>query len=359
MRVKFVGTSPFLSSPDEGGSDNDGSLEAAATALSEARAAAATPEPKIKAAPEPAAIAATGEPPETPEVPIEEPDATPEDESDTEEPTIAAPHGWTAEDKAWFDTLEPARQEAILRREKGTQAAESRRQNEHTAAIREAQELREQAAQDRQHLQSALQHYKHPMVTAFQQEFADLQQGTMDLFRLAQDPARWGRYQAFQTSFQQLAQAERQIASQAEQEDNARLQQHIETRNSELLVMKPELKDPAKFEQFDTQVSNYLRAENFPDERIMRVSAQELKIIDKAMKWDKAQLAKAAVPKPQTPPGQPQGNVRQMPRVMKPGMGNSAGAADDKIAAIDQRARKSGSVDDAAARIAARLGKRA
>jgi hypothetical protein len=342
---------------DEG--TNDGSIEAAVAQMHEARTEAA-PEPKIKPeVTEPAATVATVDTSEEmPDAQDDAHDATPEEGDDTGQPTIDAPHGWTAEDKAWFDTLEPARQEAILRREKGSQAAESRRQNEHQAAVREAKAIADQAAQERQHLQSALQHYKHPMVTAFQHEFADLGDGRMDLFRLAQDPTRWGRYQAFQTSFQQLAQAERQLAQSAEQEENARLQEHISTRNTQIIEWKPELKDPAKFERYDAEVSNYLRGKKIPDERIMRLSFEEIEIVDDAMRFHRAEKARAAMPKtPPTPDGKVAiaGHLRTVPKVMKPGMGSSAGAADDKIAAIDQRAQRSGSVDDAAARIRARL----
>ncbi|MDP1702594.1 MAG: hypothetical protein Q8L53_16780 [Aestuariivirga sp.] len=357
MKVKLVNSSPWLNSPPD---EDGGSIEAAVAQMKEARAEAA-PEPKTIPALEPAAPVATVEAEESPPEQLDAADEVAE-EADADagpEPTVDAPASFTPEEKEMFKALPPEQQQSMLRLAKGAQAAESRRQNEHQAAIREAQELSEKAAQERQQLQSALQHYKHPMVTAFQQEFADLQDGRMDLFRLAQDPARWGRYQAFQTSFQQLANAERQIAQEAEREEGARLQQHVETRNSQLIEAKPELKDPAKFEQYDAEVSTYLRGLNIPDERIQRVSFEELTIIEKAMKWDKAQKAKAAVPKPQANAGQPQGNVRQMPRVMKPGMGNSSGAVDDKIAAIDQRAQKTGSVDDAAARIRARLGRRA
>ena len=336
--------------------EDSGSIEAAVEKIQEARAEAA-PEPKKQQAPEPAAYVATGEADESPPEQLDAADAdTPEADADAGyEPTINAPASFTPEEKEMFKALPPEQQQSVLRLAKGAQAAESRRQNEYQAAVREAQAVAEAAAHERQQLQSALQHYKHPMVTAFQQEFADLQDGRMDLFRLAQDPARWGRYQAFQTSFQQIAQAERQIAEKSEWESNQRVVADIEMRNQQLIEAKPELKDPEKFEHFDTQITSYLRYLQIPDERIARATFNELIIAEKAMKWDRAQLAK-----PKAPAGQqPQGNVRQMPRVMKPGMGNSAGAADDKIAAIDQRARSTGSVDDAAARIRARLRGRA
>lgn len=344
---------------------NDGSLDAAASLLREARTEVLKPEPKTQPEPDDtAAIEATDgtedeSPPEQREA--ADADTTEADAEDAgQEPTVEAPASFTPEEKELFKALPPEQQQSVLRLAKGTQAAESKRQNEHQTAIREAQAVAEAAAQERQYLQSAIQHYKHPMVTAFQQEFADVVEGKMDLFRLAQDPARWGRYQAFQDSFQRLASAERQLAEKAQQDEAARLQKHAETRYAQLIEAKPELKDPAKFQQYDTEISSYLIGLNIPEERITRVSFEELTIIEKAMNWDKAQKAKAQAPRTQAQPGQqPQGNVRHMPRVMKPGIGNSAGATDDRIAAIDQRAQKTGSVDDAAARIRARLGRRA
>jgi len=340
---------------------DDGSIESAVAQIAEARAESAKPEPKIKPeAPEPAEVTATVEPSEEmPEVSTEEPDATPEDDSDTVQPTIAAPDGWTAEDKAWFDTLEPARQEAILRREKGTQAAESRRQNEHTTAIREATAKAQAAEQERQYFASVLQQYKNPLVLSFQQRFADVLRGEMDILRLSQDPQRWNEYQGYQAKFTQMGQQEQLLSQRAQEAERERLDAHVETRNAQLIEAMPDLKDPAKFQKFDERISDFLLGKGIPAERIRQAAFVDLEIAYDALRWRDAQKAKAAVPKPQPNAGQPQGNVRQMPRVMKPGMGNSSGAADDKIAAIDQRAQKSGSVDDAAARIRARLGRRA
>src|SRR5687767_3637662 len=102
-----------------------GSLEAAASSLKEARQAAAEPQDDGNRQPEPVdtAPAATDDASqEMPDAPPEAHDAKPEDNPDTAQTTIEYPPGWNADDQAWFDTLEPARQEAILRREKGTQA---------------------------------------------------------------------------------------------------------------------------------------------------------------------------------------------------------------------------------------------
>jgi hypothetical protein len=334
--------------------EGDGSLDSAALALKTAREALPQePKEKPEDTPEaddtaPDATAATED---MPEVDDDSPDATPEDEQDTGQPTIDAPAGWTADDKAWFDTLEPARQEAILRREKGTQAAESRRQNEYNAALQKAQAIEQQAAQERQYLQSAIQQFRNPLISAFNQEFADVVSGQMDVLRLASDPARWPKFQAYQAKFSQIASYEKQLSDKAAAEEDARLQQHIEQRTQQILDDRPELKDPAKFEQFDNEVSSYLVGLEVPAERIQRISYKELQIVEKAMKWDKAQKARANLPKtPQVPNGQVAvaSHVRTVPKVMKPGVSKGSGGTDDRIAALQQKSRESGSVDDAA-----------
>lgn len=345
---------------------NDGSIESAVAQLHEARTEAAKPEPKIKPeAPEPAAPVATVETEEPPPGQQEtgEADVVEADTSDADqESNIDAPAWFTPEEKELFKALPPEQQGPFLRLAKGAQGSISRLSNEQQAAIREAQAARDAAAQERQYFASVLQQYRNPLVADYQREFADVLSGQTDVLRLSQDPQRWPRYQGYQSRFNQIAQHEQILARQAEEDENARLQQHIETRNSQLIEAKPELKDPAKFEQYDAEVSNYLRGLKIPDDRIARVSFEELTIIEKAMKWDRAQKAKASAPKPApTPDGRVavQGHLRTVPKVLKPGMGSNAGAADDKMTAIDQRARQSGSVDDAAARIRIRLGKRA
>ncbi len=331
---------------------DSGSLEAAAASLKEAREA-----PQEKQ-PEPADTAQAATDDAQPDSPPDQPEAAevdPQPEPEAEQTTFDGPRWLTAEERALYAALPPEQQQAVQRLANSTKAAESRRQNEHQAAVKAAQEAAEQAAQERQYLQSTIQHYKHPVENAFRQQFADVIAGQTDLFRLAQDQQRWPIYQAFQAEFQRIGMAETQLAQRAEAEEQSRLSQHIEARNNRLLEARPDLKDQAKFEQFDAEVTNYLRGYNVPDERIARVSYEELEIAEKAMLWDKAQKAKAAAPKaPQPKPGQipVTGHVRTLPgRVLKPGSPNSGGALDDKIAAITQRARQSGSTEDAAERL--------
>lgn len=354
---------------DEAAPTNDGSLESAVSELQKARHAAAEPQDDGNRQDDTsgAQIAATEDdsqesPPDQQEA--DEADTTEADTSDAEQVSnIDAPAWFNAEEREAFKTLPPEAQASLQRLAKSAQSHISQKQNEHQTAMQAAQEAAATAAQERQYLQSAIQHYKHPIESAFRQEFPDVISGQVDLFRLAQDTERWGRYQAFQSEFQRIGQAEMQLSQRSEHEEQARLSQHIEARNTKLIEAKPELKDPVKFQQFDNDVTAYLRAVNVPDERIARVSLEELQIVEKAMLWDKAQKAKVNAPKTpqlQLKPGQTavQGHVRTLPKVMKPGVPNSAGAAEDKIVATKQQLRKTGSVDDAAKAIRLLLDRR-
>lgn len=336
-----------------------GSLDAAAASLKEARQATAPQEDGNKQ-PEESDGATETATTETPDTETPAPEQAGEDEVDPvaegadQESPIEPPARWTAEDKEWFKTLPPDRQERILRGEQGQRAAEVKRQQELAAERERYQQEAQAAAQERQYFQSRIQQYRHPVEDAFRQQFADVISGQTDLFRLAQDQQRWPIYQAFQAKFHQIAEAEQMLSHRAQQDEQARLSQYIEARNTKLFETRPELKDPAKFQKFDEDVTTYLRGYNVPDDRIGKISYEELDIVEKAMKWDAAQKAKANVPKPPQPgPGQTrvQPHVRALPRVIKPGTPSDAGVGDEKITAIDQRARQSGSVDDAAERL--------
>lgn len=341
---------------------NDGSLETAVASLKEARQAAAQDNGagsdgnEQQDGSDGAHIAATEERSQKSPPVEQEADEAAEVEADPIDAehasNIDAPAWFNAEEKEAFLSLPPEAQASLARLAKSAQAHISQRQNEHQAAMRAAQEAEAVAAQERQYLQSAIQQYRHPIVAAYNQEFPDVVQGRTDLFRLAQDPERWNRFQAFQSQFAELGRAEQHLAQRAELEERNFVTEHVETRNAQLIEAKPELRDPAKFEQYDTEVTTYLRGLGIPDERIARASYADLKVVEKAMLWDKAQKAKAQAPKqPQAQSGQAQSHVRSVPKLMKPGTTRDAGTADDRIAAAKQQLRKTGSVDDAAASI--------
>lgn len=333
----------------------DGSIESAVAQLQEARQEAVKPEIKeIIVATNGADVAteaATEEMPEQPEAAGD--DIDPVEEDAGQAPPIDPPARWTAEDKEWFKTLPPERQERILRGEQGQRSAEVKRQQELEADRRAAQEAREAAAQERQYFSSVLQQYKNPLVSSYQQRFADVLSGEMDVLRLSQDQPRWNEYQAYQAKFAQIAQQEQMLAQRAKEDADARLELHIEARNNQLIEAMPELKDPKNFEKFENNICGYLLEKGIPAQRIRQAEFVDLEIAYDAMRWRDAQKAKATVPRTQTPPGQVavQGHIRSVPKVLKPGMGSSAGGGDEKITAIDQRARQSGSVDDAAERL--------
>ena len=332
--------------------DTGTTVEGAAEALGKAREAASQEDRTRQPEPDDTAPDATATPQESPPDQQEAAaDAEQQTEPDAAQPTIEAPSWFNAEERELFAALPPEQQQAVQRLAHSTKAAESRRQNEYQAKLAEIEQVQQAAAQTRQFLESQLQHFRHPVEAAFRQQFADVLSGHMDLFRLSQTD-RWPAYQAFQEEFKRIGQMEQELSHHRQQEQQALMQQHVETRNAQLIEAKPELKDPAKFEQYDREITDYLRGFGIPDERIAQVNFKELSIVEKAMKWDAAQKAKANVPRqPQAGPGQKviPSHIRSMPKVLKPGTPNNAGAHDEKIAATRQQLRKSGSVDDAAA----------
>jgi hypothetical protein len=295
---------------------------------------------------------------------VEEDDTRDEDATDDEdeagqEPTLTVPSRWSAEDKAWFKTLPPERQQRLLAAELGAQRAESKRQADYQTLRRQTEELTRQSQVERQHLQQAVAHYKHPMVKAFEQEFTDLLKGETDLFRLSQDPERWGRYQAFQTSFSQIAQTEKVIQEKAAAEENARIHNLIQGRNAELVKVKPELSDPQKFAEFDDRITNYATTQGISHHRLALASIAEIKLVEKAMKYDAA-VAAARKTKPQKvelKPGQVRvkQHVRQVSRTMRPGAGGQGGSLRaERVSVALKQARRTGDIADVAALIRAK-----
>lgn len=267
-----------------------------------------------------------------------------------EQPTIEPPAGWTTEHKEWFKSLDPVRQEFLLRRDKEHQRAEARRANEHAELQRQLQSEAQQAAQERQALAQALGQYKDPLKLEFQQRFYDVLSGQIDPVSLARhDPARFAEYQAYQEKFNHIAATEQALQARAQQEEEARFSQFRKAENERLTELIPELKTKEAFEKFDVDVSNYGLSLGLPAERIRQASADELTILHKAMMWDRAKAAQAAAPKVTPPPQKP------VPKVLKPSNGADQSRTDDKYAAARNKARRTGDVEDVASAIRAKM----
>ena len=342
----------------------EGTVESAALSIRKKLDEAANPAPDkpiAKAQPAPVEAAEQAHAEEMP--PDESGDATEEpDEIDAagDEPvTIDAPSGWNAEEKEWFKTLEPVRQESILRQYKALQRSEAKRHTEYTAAMQNITEAGQAAQQQRVQLDAALQNYSDPLVKQFQTRFKDVLSGHLNPIIMAQqDPQRYQEFQAYQDQFRQIDAAKQTLAQQSQEYEQENLRAFRNEENARIAELRPELKDPARFQKWDQEVSQFLLEQDVPEERIMRISALELDIISDAMAWRKAKAASKAASGPQgLQNGQQQ---KQAPRVLKPANGNSnSQGADDKLLAARNRARKTGAVEDVALSIRAKLDKAA
>ena len=334
----------------------EGTVETAADSILKKMEAQSAEREAPKPAPvQSAEIAAA---PDAQEMPVQETaDAVdPTEGTDTgQEPTIDAPAGFTADEKEWFKTLEPARQESILRQYKATQAAEARRQNEYQAELRRVQQEAEQAATMRQQFEVALGQYKTPLQAEFERRFPDIVQGQIDPVTLARtDPGRFQELQAFQMRFNEVAQTENQLAQMREQEEAANLQRFRQTENKRLAEMVG-LKTAEEFSKFDAEVSDYMLKQGAPPEVIVKMPAEYHLTAWKAMQWDKAKAAQNA-PKTAAPAqgAAPQALMRQPPKMLKPSNGNAGNKpSDDQYTAARNKARKTGAVEDAAGAIRA------
>lgn len=267
-----------------------------------------------------------------------------------EQPTIEPPAGWTTEHKEWFKSLDPVRQEFLLRRDKEHQRAEARRANEHAELQRQLQTEAQQAAQERQALAHALGQYANPLKQEFQQRFADVLSGQIDVVSLSRmDPARFSEFQAYQEKFRQIEQTEQALNQRAQFEEQQNLQKFRETQNARVRDLLPELKSDEAWRKFDADVSNYALELGIAPDRIVRADADELTVLYKAMMWDRAKSAQSA-PKPATPPA-----PKPVPKVLKPSNGDAQSRVDDVYAAARNKARRTGDLEDVASAISAKM----
>lgn len=345
--------------------DTDGSVESAAAMLrgqiDKKRAEIAAPEQDKTDETPPPALAEAGESEIPPGREADEADETEDQVDDTgagDAPaTIEPPSNWSQADRDWFKSLDPVRQDFVLRHQKGTQAAEARRQNEYRAAMEQLAKQAAETAQERERFNAAaaqqFAQFEEPIIRDFKRDFSDVLSGKIDPIKLAEsDPARFAKFQAYQAKFQQIATTRQAMAAKQEQERQHMFSEFVRTENDKLLAAMPELNEPEKRERWNRDVADYLVKRGYSPTRIELASANDLVTAYKAMLWDKAQAARNA-PRPAAANGKE--HQREAPKVMKSGSGASAGGGSEKIAALETRARKTGSIDDVAALMRAKM----
>ena len=278
-------------------------------------------------------------------------DATPQDTAPSgdeqkaepaEQPPIAPPASWDADAKTRFAKLPREDQEYLIKRESDRDRELRRMQNETAERSKAFEAERAKLAQQLPPFQQQLAQLTAALNNQVMSEFADIK-GPEDLARMAEtDPARYVRFDARMRLLQQANQAQQQLRQQQEEQNAREAEKRFERESAELKRLVPELMDEKSGREQRKALADFLIEEHgFPPEQVNNlVDAKSINIAWKAMKWDRAQKAAAAA------------KVVNLPRSMKPGTGSGPRESDDdRQAALVQRARKTGSVKDAAAAI--------
>lgn len=262
--------------------------------------------------------------------PIAEDDDEGEAEPEAEEaPAIEPPASWTAEEKERFKALPPETQKYLAERESSREKFVSQKANEYALAARKAAEVEAQYAQTI----NQMAEYLNAVVA---DEFAGI-----DWTALAQsDPAEYvAKRAAWEARQQQLAdvhtEQQRVAQSQHAQQQQAAAQ-YISEQKSKLMDVLPDFRDPVKARAKAAEIKGYLKESGFSDPEIANLTDhRHVVILQKAMRFDAAQKAKA------------QKVVSHVPQVQKPGVKVSKGeVAKAGRDALVRRAEQTGDLRD-------------
>jgi hypothetical protein len=266
------------------------------------------------------------------------------DPAASEPPPIEPPASWDDEAKARFGKLPREDQEYLARRERDRDLAVRRGQDENAKA-RKAIEAEYAAAV--QQAQRYVQQIQFSAQALHQQLLGDFPEATnpAELAKLAAtDPARYleykGREEYVRAAYEQMATVQRQ----AQQQQQAKFREWIETEVKKLGELVPDWKDTARMTREVEDIRAYAVSQGFTEQEAQQPwSAAAVAIARKAMLYDKAQKATATA------------KVANLPKVVRPGTAAEAGEAERTRAEQSLRDfRKTGSLQDAARALAAR-----
>jgi hypothetical protein len=143
--------------------------------------------------------------------------------------------------------------------------------------------------------------------------------------------------------------AQAQAYAQYVQQQQFEQQKQVERQKVGELI--PEWRDPAKFQNEYQQLGHWLLQQGLtPEEWQTTIDARLVAIARKAWLYDQSENAKRSLISKR---------VQSLPKVVRPGSPKELGQADaEKVAALKNRAAKSGSVEDAGALLTALMGGR-
>lgn len=251
------------------------------------------PEAPISEAPEPEQAAETSDAADDSEA-VEPEDAGVETE-DAEAEAVApleAPAYWSHDAKAKFSELPPELQAVVLSQEGPREEAAAKAKQEAAAEVAAAKKQLEGV----QTLAEQLNAFLPEAVATFRNRWGDPdwakvaeEQGADQAFILK------AQYDREQQQLVQLQQTQAQAQAEAQR---AFVQTEFEVLAEIAPDLAPDRKDPSKGSEARQRVSQYLVNSGIPVEALNTISAREMVIADKARRWDEAQAALKAKPKP-------------------------------------------------------------
>lgn len=228
------------------------------------------------------------------EVEPEEANPEPEEEVKAEQPSIDAPHFWSAEEKAAFARLTPDVQQIVLAKDKAAQALVTKAQQERAEAVKAAEAARANVQAIDQVLDQARQRF-------------DRWKG-YDWAKVAsEDPDRYVRDKAQYDTELQAAQQLYQAKQHAEAQQQ---RQFYAEQEAKLKEIAPELADPEKGVQKRQELAQWLIEQGADPDDLVNITAWQAKVAYDAMRMSQVaksapQATKPPAPKPVRPAASP------------------------------------------------------
>src|SRR3990167_3334996 len=283
-----------------------------------------------------------------------EEDASPEtvtgDETEAEDnpetPVIAPPDSWPADDKAAWDGI-PSNLQAVIAKRDAEQKAAFNRQ------INEASESRKKYDSEMQGLNQERQRYADSLkiVTNYVQMGLDpilAEWARADRAKLAQeDPAG---YLALQARVQERQEQLGAIYAEQQRLTEHQTKEQRDAHNKRLAEVFPDFADPVKGKAIVDKWAPVLLSNGFSQDEINQTrdvpwDPRHLKLfdllVDKAAKYDKAEAARKTIVEKKV--------AQQAPKIAKTkAQDDGQKGKSPRVAALEQRAKESGSLQDKA-----------
>lgn len=266
------------------------------------------------------------------EAPEIEADAEEEEPEAPQEPIPDPPQSWSKEDREAWAELTPKARDVVLRREK-----------DRDTAVAKAMQQASEVTKGLQALSDQTQQIAHLATSEFERKWGKGEEGNIDWVKLAQltrdDPYNYDYASTraeFERERQELKQAQRAAAQQAELADRTYLAEQAK----ELERIAPELVDPKEGQARRQKVSSYLVDAGFAPEVLRNISAVELKIAWKALRFDEMEAkAKQAATAPRRNP------IATPAKPVRPA-GSGDASPQRNLQGLSQRLTNSGKLDD-------------